>query len=89
MIDGQTCHGTEIVSGLCFDARPTKFRFLPLGTMAQVWPEFRVIRINGTAQGYEPQIVNVHRLSGKRAAGPKLFRGFVSMPGQPNSGSYH
>ena len=47
-------HGTEIVSGLRFDARPTIFRFLPLGTMVQVWSEFGVVRINGTAQGYEP-----------------------------------
>ena len=47
---------TEIVSGLCFDARPTKFRFLPLGTTAQVWSEFGVVRINGTAQGYEQSI---------------------------------
>ena len=52
---GQTCRGTEIVSGLRFDARPTIFRFLPLGTMAQVWSEFGVVRIHGTAQGYEPE----------------------------------
>ena len=77
---------TEIVSGLCFEATPTKFRFLPLGTKDQVWPDLRVGLMHGTAQGYEPQNVNGQPLSPKRARRPKLFRGLISKRRHPNSG---
>ena len=38
--------------------------------MAQVWPEFGVVRIHGAAQGYEPEISAAGNRAESRGFGP-------------------
>ena len=38
--------------------------------MAQMWPEFGVVRIHGAAQGYEPEISAAGNRAERRGFGP-------------------